>query len=155
MEKEKDVVKDKESSSPKQRPSIAQMPHPASFSTLYQLHQMQNGMLNGTVKHGAYLRHHSQPEPYMWHAKSFDNGIGKISIFFAFFLFLISFLSQMLNLNRHIQFMDAYLHHLENMFRLCHEWDMLVIGNNFKNFLFPQILFQSHLMREKETDMIE
>lgn len=77
-EKEKDVVKDKEASSPKQRPSVAQLPHPASFSTLYQLHQMQNGMLNGTMKHnGIFQRHNSQPEPYMWHAKSYDNGLGK------------------------------------------------------------------------------
>jgi hypothetical protein len=77
VEKEKDAPKDKELSSSKQRPSVAQMPHPASFSTLYQLHQMQNGMLNGTVKGGIYQRHHSQPEPYMWHAKSYENGIGK------------------------------------------------------------------------------
>lgn len=76
-EKEKDV-KEKESVSPKQRPSIAQMPHPASFSTLYQLHQMQNGMPNGTIKHNAaFHRHFSHPDPYMWHAKSYESGIGK------------------------------------------------------------------------------
>ncbi len=40
---------------------------------------MQNGMLNGTVKqNGIFQRHHSHPEqPYMWHAKSYDNGLGK------------------------------------------------------------------------------
>jgi hypothetical protein len=66
-------------SSPKQRPSVAQLPHPASFSTLYQLHQMQNGLLNGTVKHnGIFQRHHSQPEPYMWHAKSYGDGLGEL-----------------------------------------------------------------------------
>lgn len=81
-EKEKDVkdtkeVKDRESTSPKQRPSVAHMPHPASFSTLYQLHQMQNGVLNGTVKHNGNIhRHNSQPEPYIWHAKSYESGIG-------------------------------------------------------------------------------
>ena len=77
-EKEKEP-KEKESGSPKQRPSVAHMPHPASFSTLYQLHQMQNGVVNGTLKHnGVYNRHYSQPEPYMWHAKSYESGIGKI-----------------------------------------------------------------------------
>lgn len=79
---EKDVVvKEKESTPPKQRPSYAQMPHPASFSTLYQLHQMQNGLLNGTIKNQQRIfRHHSQPDPYMHHAKSYDNGIGKREI---------------------------------------------------------------------------
>lgn len=73
---EKEVVK--ELTPPKQRPSYAQMPHPASFSTLYQLHQMQNGLLNGTIKNQQRIfRHHSQPDPYMHHAKSYDNGIGK------------------------------------------------------------------------------
>jgi hypothetical protein len=86
-EKEKDA-KDKESSSPKQRsPPVAHMPHPASFSTLYQLHQMQNGMLTGTMKHnGIFHRHNSQPEPFMWHAKSYESGIGNDSHdFFSFF----------------------------------------------------------------------
>lgn len=70
--------KSKEKDYSKQRPSFAQLPHPASFSTLYQLHQIQNGMLHGTIsKQGAFHRHNSQHEPYMWHAKSFESGIGK------------------------------------------------------------------------------
>lgn len=74
--------KEKDSTAPKQRLSYAQMPHPASFSTLYQLHQMQNGMLGTVSKRGSqggsFQRHNSQPEPYaMWHAKSFESGIGK------------------------------------------------------------------------------
>jgi len=74
-DKEKDL-KDKEVVMPKQRPSFAQMPHPASFSTLYQLHQMQNGMLGTVSKRGNFQRHKSQPEPYsMWHAKSYESGI--------------------------------------------------------------------------------
>lgn len=81
VEKEKDLSQEKEVSG-KSRPVSAQMPHPASFSTLYQLHQMQNGMLNGTVKNNGILkRQSSQPEPYMWHTKSYDHGIGKISNF--------------------------------------------------------------------------
>lgn len=77
-DKEKDL-KDKELVLPKQRPSFAQMPHPASFSTLYQLHQMQNGMPGTVSKKGNFQRHKSQPEPYtMWHAKSYESGIGKM-----------------------------------------------------------------------------
>lgn len=76
-DKEKDL-KDKEVVLPKQRPSYAQMPHPASFSTLYQLHQMQNGMLGTVSRKANYQRHKSQPESYnMWHAKSYESGIGK------------------------------------------------------------------------------
>lgn len=76
-EKEREV-KEKETVQPKQRPSTVQMPHPASFSTLYQLHQMQNGTLGTVSKRGTYQRHNSQPEPYnMWHAKSYESGIGK------------------------------------------------------------------------------
>lgn len=78
-EKEKDLKEKPESISPKQRPSVAQMPHPASFSTLYQLHQMQNGILHGgTMKpNGIFQRHNSTPEQYhMWHAKSYESGIG-------------------------------------------------------------------------------
>ena len=78
-DKEKDL-KDKEIVLPKQRPSFVQMPHPASFSTLYQLHQMQNGTLGTVSKRGNFQRHKSQPEPYtsssIWHAKSFESGIG-------------------------------------------------------------------------------
>lgn len=77
-EKEKDV-KEKETVQPKQRPSTVQMPHPASFSTLYQLHQMQNGTMGTVSKRATYQRHNSQPEPYsMWHAKSYESGIGKV-----------------------------------------------------------------------------
>lgn len=72
---------EKDYSVAKQRPSQVQMPHPASFSTLYQLHQMQNGlaMPNGTVsKRAEFQRQHSQPENYyMWHAKSYESGISK------------------------------------------------------------------------------
>jgi len=81
-EKEKDKKEKEASTSPKHRPSVAQLPHPASFSTLYQLHQMQNGMLGGTMngtmnKNGTFMRHNSQPEPYIWHAKSYESGIGE------------------------------------------------------------------------------
>lgn len=67
---------------PKQRPSYAQMPHPASFSTLYQLHQMQNGVMDTINRKGTFQRHNSQPvavHPHynMWHAKSYESGIGK------------------------------------------------------------------------------
>ncbi|CAO1407305.1 unnamed protein product [Diamesa serratosioi] len=70
-------LKDKDPAS-KQRPSVAQLPHPASFSTLYQLHQMQNGTINHpnhNSKNGIFQRHNSQPEPYIWHAKSYESGI--------------------------------------------------------------------------------
>jgi outer membrane biosynthesis protein TonB len=80
-EKEKESKEPKESVAPKQRPSSVQMPHPASFSTLYQLHQIQNGMM-GTMsrKQGTFQRHHSQPDAYnMWHAKSYESGIGESS----------------------------------------------------------------------------
>lgn len=83
-EKEKDKDKEsKESTPPKQRPSYAQMPHPASFSTLYQLHQMQNGMMDTMSRRGTFQRHNSQPVPVhphynMWHAKSYESGIGNI-----------------------------------------------------------------------------
>lgn len=75
----KDNPKEKEKDSKeKQRSSFSQMPHPASFSTLYQLHQIQNGMLGTVSKRGNFQRHNSQPEPYaIWHAKSFESGIGK------------------------------------------------------------------------------
>lgn len=66
---------------PKQRPSIVQMPHPASFSTLYQLHQMQNGMLGTVSKKDNFRRQLSQPESYsMWHTKSYESGIGTANI---------------------------------------------------------------------------
>lgn len=82
-EKEKDL-KDKEPVPPKQRLSFAQMPHPASFSTLYQLHQMQNGMLGTISKKGNFHRHNSQPEPHnMWHTKSYESGIGKLRIVYC------------------------------------------------------------------------
>lgn len=74
-EKEKET-KDKESMSvAKQRPSFAQLPHPASFSTLYQLHQVQNATMS---KKGNFQRHNSQPDASynMWHAKSYESGIG-------------------------------------------------------------------------------
>lgn len=81
-EKEKDS-KDKETVALKPRSSYPQMPHPASFSTLYQLHQIQNGMLGTVSKRGTFQRQHSQPEPYaMWHAKSFESGIGKKNLLF-------------------------------------------------------------------------
>lgn len=70
-------LKDKDPAS-KQRPSVVHLPHPASFSTLYQLHQMQNGTINHNSKNnGIFQRHNSQPEPYIWHAKSYESGIGK------------------------------------------------------------------------------
>lgn len=84
--KEKEKEKEKEPKEavtpPKQRPSYAQMPHPASFSTLYQLHQMQNGMMDTISRRGTFQRHNSQPVPVhpqynMWHAKSYESGIGK------------------------------------------------------------------------------
>lgn len=85
-DKEKEKEKEKEPKEtvtpPKQRPSYAQMPHPASFSTLYQLHQMQNGMMDTISRRGTFQRHNSQPVPVhpqynMWHAKSYESGIGK------------------------------------------------------------------------------
>lgn len=85
-DKEKEKEKEKETKEsvtpPKQRPSYAQMPHPASFSTLYQLHQMQNGMMDTMSRRGTFQRHNSQPVPVhphynMWHAKSYESGIGK------------------------------------------------------------------------------
>lgn len=77
IEKERDF-KDREALPPKQRPSFAQLPHPASFSTLYQLHQMQSGVLGTVSKRGNFQRQNSQPEPYsIWHSKSFESGIGK------------------------------------------------------------------------------
>jgi hypothetical protein len=83
--KDKDKEKEKEPKetvTPKQRPSYAQMPHPASFSTLYQLHQMQNGVMDTISRRGTFQRHNSQPVPVhpqynMWHAKSYESGIGK------------------------------------------------------------------------------
>lgn len=78
IEKEKDP-KSKESVTPKQRQSTVQMPHPASFSTLYQLHQMQNGAMGTISKKGTFQRHNSQPSDYsMCHAKSFESGIGEL-----------------------------------------------------------------------------
>jgi hypothetical protein len=86
-DKEKEKEKEKEPKEavtpPKQRPSYAQMPHPASFSTLYQLHQMQNGMMDTMSRRGTFQRHNSQPVPVhphynMWHAKSYESGIGKL-----------------------------------------------------------------------------
>lgn len=77
-------LKDKDPAS-KQRPSVAQLPHPASFSTLYQLHQMQNGTINHNSKNGIFQRHNSQPEPYIWHAKSYESGIGKFLVEFHCF----------------------------------------------------------------------
>lgn len=75
-DKEKDY-KEKDFVLPKQRSSFVQMPHPASFSTLYQLHQMQNGILDTASKRGNFQRHKSQPDQYnMWHAKSYESGIG-------------------------------------------------------------------------------
>lgn len=70
-EKEKDT-KEKEllPSLGKQQGSLA---HPASFSTLYQLHQMQNRTV-GTVNKKIQRQN---TEPYnMWHAKSYESGIG-------------------------------------------------------------------------------
>lgn len=70
----------------KQRPSQVQMPHPASFSTLYQLHQMQNGGKGPVNKREEFQRQSSQPENsmqgnpyYMWHAKSYESGISEFS----------------------------------------------------------------------------
>lgn len=60
------------------RPSVAQMPHPASFSTLYQLHQMQNGIFDPNSKKANFQRHNSHPEHFnMWQAKSYESGISK------------------------------------------------------------------------------
>jgi hypothetical protein len=79
-EKELREKETKESVSPKQRPSFSQMPHPASFSTLYQLHQIQNGMMGTMSRKGNFQRHNSQPDAYnMWHAKSYESGIGELT----------------------------------------------------------------------------
>ncbi|CRK99486.1 CLUMA_CG012805, isoform A [Clunio marinus] len=70
--------KEKESKDASQKPrfSYAQMPHPASFSTLYQLHQMQTNGVGTVSKKASYHRHSSQPEPYnLWLAKSYESGI--------------------------------------------------------------------------------
>lgn len=79
--KETDRDRDvQESSALKQqrRPSVAQMPHPASFSTLYQLHQMQNGTFDANSKKSNFQRHNSHPEHFnMWQAKSYESGISK------------------------------------------------------------------------------
>lgn len=82
--------KGKETLTPRQRPSVVKMPHPASFSTLYQLHQMQNGMLGTVSKRTTFQRQNSQPEPHypMWAAKSYESGIGKKSRW-PFIIFLV------------------------------------------------------------------
>lgn len=95
-EKEKDNSsssnnsKGKETLTPRQRPSVVKMPHPASFSTLYQLHQMQNGMLGTVSKRTTFQRHNSQPEPQypVWAAKSYESGIGEKSRW-PFIIFLV------------------------------------------------------------------
>lgn len=82
--------KGKETLTPRQRPSVVKMPHPASFSTLYQLHQMQNGMLGTVSKRTTFQRNNSQPEPHypMWAAKSYESGIGEKSRW-PFIIFLV------------------------------------------------------------------
>lgn len=79
VEKEKEP-KSRDSVTPKHRQSTVQMPHPASFSTLYQLHQTQNGLVGTISKKGTFQRHNSQPEYSMWHAKSFESGIGELTL---------------------------------------------------------------------------
>lgn len=74
-DKEKELT-EKEAMQMKQQRYV-QMPHPASFSTLYQLHQMQTTQ-NTVSKKGNFSRHNSQPEQFnMWHTKSYESGISK------------------------------------------------------------------------------
>lgn len=79
VEKEKEL-KTRDSVTPKHRQSTVQMPHPASFSTLYQLHQMQNGLVGTISKKGTFQRQNSQPQYNMWHAKSYESGIGEFGL---------------------------------------------------------------------------
>ena len=87
------ALREKEQQQSSKRMSLAHLAHPASLSSLHQLHQMHNSNSNyhqNNVDYKSpgysqnhYHSHHNmmqsqqQQQQYMWHARSYESGIGE------------------------------------------------------------------------------
>lgn len=99
------------------RRSIANLDrHQPTFSSLYQLNQINDprSSLYQRLHHHSYNIPQSQPrQPSMWHARSYESGIGKFFglNFKNFFDKLIYFVKTRSSLNHHITSMEDFQRH--------------------------------------------
>lgn len=73
------AMKDKEQQQATKRMSVAHLAHPASFTSLHQLHQMNNSSLY-PLKHHQPAQSMMHQQQYLWHARSHESGIGEYSV---------------------------------------------------------------------------